>query len=154
MIPRLPRALVAEGPLGVVSTSDYVERLLRNLKSCYDDIQRRQREVREEEELSRRFPGALSAELQIGDLVMLKLPPTVPRTGPNRFEPRCRERLWRVWQKVSPGTFRLEDALDPQIKNDYLQSADNLIKIELPELDLDPNQRRVIEIFSDTSGDW
>jgi hypothetical protein len=55
---------------------------------------------------------------------------------------------------VSPGTFRLEDALDPQIKNDFLQSADNLIKIELPELDLDPNQRRVIEIFSDTSGDW
>ena len=51
-----------------------------------------------------------------------------------------------MWQKVSPGRFRLEDALDPQIKNDYLQSADNLIKIELPELDLDRNQRRVIEI--------
>ena len=57
-------------------------------------------------------------------------------------------------KKNSRGTFRLEDALDPQIKNDYLQSADNLSKIELPELDLDPNQRRVIEIFSDTSGDW
>jgi len=131
-----------------------VEQLLRYLKSCYDDIQRRQREVREEEELAGRFPGALSAELQIGDLVMLKLTATAPRTGPNRFEPRCRERLSRVWQKVSAGTFRLEDALDPQIKNDYPQSADNLIKIELPELDLDPNQRRVIEIFCDTSGDW
>ena len=85
---------------------------------------------------------------------MIRLPPTQPRTGPSRFEPRCRDRLWKIYEKVSPGTFRLEDALDPQIKNPFLQNASNLIRIELPEIDIDENQRRVVEIYSDTSADW
>ena len=154
LIPRLPRALLAEGPLGVLSPNEYVDRLTRYLKSCYDDIQRHQREIREDEEAAGRFPGGLSAELHVGDLVMIRLPPTQPRTGPSRFEPRCRDRLWKIYEKVSPGTFRLEGALDPQIKNPFLQNASSLIRIELPEIDIDENQRRVVEIYSDTSADW
>ena len=50
LIPRLPRVLLAEGPLGVLSPNEYVDRLTRYLKSCYDDIQRHQREIREDEE--------------------------------------------------------------------------------------------------------
>jgi len=70
LLPRLSRVLLANGPLGIASASEYVERLLRYLKSCCDDIYRRQQEVREDEEAAGRFPGSISAELRVGDLVI------------------------------------------------------------------------------------
>ena len=42
----------------------------------------------------------------------------------------------------------------PRSRTLFLQNASNLIRIELPEIDIDENQRRVVEIYSDTSADW
>ena len=53
-----------------------------------------------------------------------------------------------------PHTFLLEDAVDPTVKNELKQSAEHLVRIELPEIDLDERSHRLVGIFDNTTGEW
>ena len=152
--PRLPRAVMISGASGVLSADDYVDKLMSYLKTAYDDIYRKQNDAREEHELEDSQKGSASAELDVGDVVVLKLPPTTTRKGPKRFTERTRKQLWRVYKKVGPNTFYLEDANDPSIKNPYSQHAENIIKLNIPDLALEPTRSRQLEIFNNESGAW
>ena len=152
--PRLPRVVSTQVPIVKAGVSEYVEDLLGYLRETYQSVVRHQRDLREEDEAEARSAGSLSAELHVGDLVMVKLPPTVSRKGPNRFQPRVRDQIWRIKKKFGPHTFELVDSADPAITAEYRYSAENLIKVELPEIPLDPGQRRTVEVYDNTTARW
>ena len=62
--------------------------------------------------------------------------------------------MWKIKEKVSPHTFRLCDADDEDIIHDFTQSAEHLIRVELPYLDFDGTDKRVIEVFDSATGMW
>ena len=98
--------------------------------------------------------GTLGMELQVGDAVMLKLDPTVRRAGASRFQPRARDGLWQISAKISPQTFKLTQYEDSSIPHEGTVSAENLIRVLLPLVDLDPMQPRLLEIYRNTTGLW
>jgi hypothetical protein len=152
--PRLPRVVTTDVALMRSGVSNYVDDLLGYLRETYQSVVRHQRDLREQEETESKSAGSLTAELHVGDLVMVKLPPTVSRKGPNRFQPRVRDQIWRIKKKLSPHTFELADATDPNVLAEYRYSAENLIKIELPDVPLGAGQRRVLEVYDNTSARW
>ena len=122
LIPRLPRAVMAGQASGAVSVDEYADRLVGYLQSAYKDIYRRQAGDREEQESEDEQRGRISAELQVGDVVVVKLPPTQSRTGPKRFTARTRAQMWRVYKKAGPNTqmivrSRTRIAIMPQISS-------------------------------------
>ena len=139
---------------GAVSVEEYASRLVGYLQHVYQDIYRRQSSDREEIELEQRAQGAISAELSVGDVVAVKLPPTQSRKGPKRFTERTREQLWRVYKKIGPNTFGLEDANDPSYKNPYTHNAENLIKINLPSLEAETTKSQYVELYSHDTAEW
>jgi hypothetical protein len=124
------------------------------LQSAYKDIYRRQAGDREEQEFEDEQRGRISAELQVGDVVVVKLPPTQSRTGPKRFTARTRAQMWRVYKKAGPNTVWLEDANDRSIKNPYSHNASNLIKLNLPNLELEATRSGYLETYDNTTGEW
>ena len=154
LIPRLPRAVMADQASGAVSVDDYADRLVSYLQSAYKDIYRRQAGDREEQEFEDEQRGRISAELQVGDVVVVKLPPTQSRTGPKRFTARTRAQMWRVYKKAGPNTVWLEDANDRSIKNPYSHNASNLIKLNLPNLELEATRSGYLETYDNTTGEW
>ena len=123
------------------------------LDGVYKDVQKVQEEIHEERTERKEHAGTVSAELEEGDLVMMRLPPTVKRTGPKRFEPRVRPQFWRIKKKISPGTFRLENA-DSGFGHPKIHSAENLIKVNLPTLGVEQSRHLRLEIFNGETGEW
>jgi hypothetical protein len=154
LIPRLPRAVMADQASGAVSVDEYADRLVSYLQSAYKDIYRRQAGDREEQEFEDEQRGRISAELQVGDVVVVKLPPTQSRTGPKRFTARTRAQMWEVYKKAGPNTVWLEDANDRLIKNPYSHNASNLIKLNLPNLELEATRSGYLETYDNTTGEW
>ena len=152
MIPKLPRAMTQGVNIEFMGVDEYVERLVKYLKKTYDQVHQIQKELAEHQGEDPK--GRISAELEVGDLVKLKQPPTRPRTGPYRFEPRCRDRLFRIKTKIGPETFKIADARETTKVYPFLENGANLVKIDMPELYFQPGQRRVLEIYDNTKGEW
>jgi hypothetical protein len=153
--PKLPRALMGSSnavePIGI---DRYVGNLLNYLRGCYESIRQQSISIRDLKEIKALDEGTLGMELHVGDVVMLRLDPTTRREGPRRFQARVREEFYVIDQKVSPHTFRLKTYWSPQVMIPGTHHAENLVRIELPWVDLDPNCSRIIEIFRNTEGDW
>ena len=58
-----------------------------------------------------------------------------------------------VVQKLGANTYRLSDALTQKVE-EHTQHGRNLVKLDFPVLPIDPGQRRVLEIYDTTSGEW
>ena len=84
----------------------------------------------------------------------MKVPPTTERGGPRRFEPKTRDRLWKIRKKIDVNVFILEDVLDANLVCPNAQAAENLIKVELPEIALDPNHHRFVELYDENTDNW
>ena len=67
---------------------------------------------------------------------------------------RVKDDLYVINQKVSPHIFRLKTYWSPQTLIAGTQHAENLVKVKLPWVELDPNGLRLIGIFHNTIGDW
>ena len=96
--PKLPSGLDTLQPVRHVTVEDYADRLQLYFAETYASVQRVQAEAREE--LEKRAGGYLSSELFVGDVVLVRVEPTVRREGPLRFQARVRDELFRVSCKI------------------------------------------------------
>jgi hypothetical protein len=80
----------------------------------------------------------------------------VSREGPLRFQPRTYPDVYRVSKKLGRNTFTVRSLTDPSEETVFSQPlhADRLVKIDMPELDLDPNQLRKVEIHQPQTDLW
>ena len=146
--PRMPSTLIAQLPVEEISVDDYVARLGKHFQDMYADLRHKYEAL--EEDRAGRGAGRQSAQLSVGDLVLLKRNPSTRREGPLRFQGRVYEDIYRIVQGSHP-TFRLRPVGDPNKPIPVRQpvSADNLVKLDMPELELDPDAPRVLEIQED-----
>ena len=154
--PRLPSTLIAEVPVTEMSVDTYVEKLREHFSQVYRDMTQKFKE--HEEDRVGRGGGSLSAQLRIGDLVLLRRDPSVRREGALRFQERVYADIFRIVKGSHP-TFHLEVVGDSNKSVPVRQpvSADNLVKLDMPELELDPNTPRLIELQDDRhdpEGGW
>ena len=144
--PKLPAALDPSQTVENISVGEYVERLGKYFTESYADILRLQPEYAEANQ--EEAPGNLSAELQLGELVLVRREPTVRREGPLRFQSRVYPEVYKIKKKIARHTFVVESIVQPQLEPCFLQPlhAERLVRIDMPELELDANQCRRLEI--------
>ena len=100
--------------------------------------------------------GSLSRELEIVDAVLVRREPTVDRSGPTRFQARVYEGVYKIKRKISPTTFVVSDLVDQEHIPAFHQPlhAERLIKLDMPELDLSPDQPRRLEMRETPTQPW
>ena len=152
--PRLPRLVSTTGAVLSIGASEYVDNLMKYLKTTYDSVKQTQVSTREKRDIKAQDEGTVGMELQVGDAVMLRLEPTTKREGSKRFQPKVRDGLWEVSAKVSPHTVKLVAHGDRSIPYEGTVNAENLIRVMLPTIELDAEQSRLLEIFRNTTGEW
>ena len=111
-----------------------------HLKDVHQSVQRVKLASIERDE--KRLEGRLSAELQVGDPVLVRREPTVERAGPTRFRQRVGDGIFVIKNKVSPTTFEAEDLAGKAMTIPFTKPihAERLVKLDMPELDLNPAQ--------------
>ena len=120
-----------------MSVDQNVVNLVKYLKTTYDQVHCAQQE--EAEYNAKDVKGSVSRELEVGDLVKVKHPPTNRREGPWRFWERCRKPLFRIASKLGQNTFKLADARETNKEYGFHEHADNLVLMDMPELDIRPS---------------
>ena len=100
--------------------------------------------------------GYLSSELQVGDVVAIRREASVRREGPLRFQQRTYPELYRVSKKIGTHTVTVEPVTDRTAAVPVLQpiNADRLVKVDLPELTLDPSSPRRLETYMEETDSW
>jgi hypothetical protein len=117
------------------------------LRGCRSSLQ-------EKRELTAK--GRITAELRVGDVVLVKKEADEKAAGPVRFQAKTYPELCRVKRKINVHTFEVEDLADPEAALPFsgMQNADRLIKVELPVLDIDGAQPRSLETLEDDGETW
>jgi len=154
LMPKLPRVFNIKGGRVGLNMIDYVRQLIDYCTETYKEVKRIQHNLQEESHQKQELSDRLSAEFFEGDLVMIKQPPTRPRKGPHRFEPRVRPTIWKIKKKISPHSFRLSDPSDDRAESPYVQSAENLIKVNLPDLEMTRAPSANVELFEPEQDEW
>ena len=100
--------------------------------------------------------GRLSQELEVGDRVLVRREPTVERKGPTRFQARTYPGVYVIKRKISPSTFVVEDLVDKDVVPTFKQpvNAERLIRLDMPELGLSPDQPRRLEMRESVTQPW
>jgi len=152
--PRLPTAMLTEHPREHVPVTQYVQDLVRYMQETYRSVQRLQ--VAAQQKAEGTHSGRASAELEIGDSVLVKREPSAARGGPLRFQPRTYPGVYKVDQKIGHNTFKLVDFANPAQNPSFGKPAhaDRLIKLDLPEVSLDPQQPRQVELLQKDGVTW
>ena len=152
--PRLPRSLDVTQVIESVDINEYVARLTQYFRDTYRDVEGIQKEQVEKRETT--LDGYLSSELHVGDVVAIRREASARRDGPLRFQQRTYPDLYRVKAKVGTHTVTVESVSDPTAAVPVLQpvNADRLVRVDLPELALDPSSPRRLEIYETTTDSW
>jgi hypothetical protein len=152
--PKLPSALDPNQRVEHVNVSEYCTRLRTFFDECYKSVERVQRDVAERN--VDEAPGLLSKELEVGDLVLIRVPPTVRLVGPLRFQRKTLPDVYRLTKKITRNTFDVEAITAPGAPVSFVTPihAERLVKLDMPELDLRPNQERYIEIHDNSLDEW
>jgi hypothetical protein len=150
----MPAALTPGHPVQYLEIHEYVGRLQQYFQETYAESQVIQRERAEAQEP--RGEGRVSAELKKGDIVLVKREPTVARAGPLRFQERVYPDLYRVNRVISASTFNVEPVVDPGGRTPFDQplNADRLVRLDMPEVPLDPGQPRTFEVLNADNDTW
>ena len=108
------------------------------------------------EEAARDAGGRLSAELEVGDFVLVKRELSSGRPGATRFQERVYPGSYRVKEKIGPGTYRVEDVADRTAVLPFAQpiNADRLIRLDMPELELQAGQPRRLLMRTRPTQPW
>ena len=152
--PKLPRTLIGDGRVVSIGSDEYVVKLLEYLRGCYRSVFNQTKALREADEMTGELRGSPTAELQVGDLVVIRFDSANRPKGTKRFQSKVRPDYWRIKTKISPHAFKLCNADDESIEHPFSQNAEHLVKIELPELDFDRTRRRVVEVSNQATGRW
>ena len=144
----MPHTLRAGLPVELRTVDDYAKDVITYLKEVHTAVQRVKIETVERDENT--MAGALSHELHVGDNVFARREkvPDRERKGPTRFHERVYDGIYVIVKKVSPTTFVVEDLVDKSFDPPFLQPlhAERLVKLDMPELELRPDQPRRVEI--------
>ena len=150
----MPAALDVGNSVELVNVDDYMVRLFEYFRATYKEVRAvQERAVEEREE---RVAGHLSQELEVGDVVLIRRDPMSKREGPVRFQPRTYPDLYRVTAEVGVNTVRvcpLVDATGPVPVTQPI-NGERLVRVELPELNLDPHAPRKLEIHDKDADSW
>ena len=92
--------------------------------------------------------GRLSAELEVGDTVLIRRQGTSKREGPTRFQERVLPGIYIIRRKIGPNTFTVEDLVDKTAVLRFKQplNSDRLVKLDMPEQELKADQPRRLEM--------
>ena len=99
--------------------------------------------------------GHVAYELAVGDLCALAEAQTdeQKRVGPRKFFNRTRPATYRIVEKIGPNTFLLADSDTGKVMT-TTQHGRNLVKLDLQDIPVEPGQKRVIEVFDNTTALW
>ena len=142
--PKYPSALVGVHPVEETCTDRYVANLAEYFRTTYLELQKKFESHVEESE--GRGPGAESARLFVGDLVLVRREPSVRREGALRFQDRTYPEVYRV-KSGGPASFHVEFAHNKDLKTDFAQPvrAERLIRLDMPEMRLEEGQPRTLQ---------
>ena len=147
MKPQMPSKTLVQVPPQTIDVSEYAESLMKSLSETYDDIKRAHMEQHQKQRDEQQ--GDVKHELAVGDLVLLKT--TVKKGQPGRFADRTYEQYFRIKKMVGVNTAVIEDAVEPETQvptEEDVVNVDRLIKLDLPEVHLQPGPRK-LEIQDD-----
>ena len=152
--PRLPQTMYTGIPVEERGVNEYVKDLITHLNEVHSSVQRTTLQAIERDEST--LAGRINSELFVGDPVLVKREATVRREGPTRFRTRVYEGVYVIVRKVSPGTFVVGDLVDKDYVCPFKQpvSAERLVKLDMPELELEPGQPRRLELRETLQDDW
>ena len=152
--PRLPRTALGALPVELRTVNSYVNDLMTHLREVHATVQRVALEEIEKTETT--LGGHISAELEVGDPVLVRREATVRREGPTRFQSRVYEGVYKVLKKISPTTYTVGDLNDAEYVPPFKQPlhAERLIKLDMPELELQPGQPRKLELRENPLQPW
>ena len=108
------------------------------------------------ESRDKNLKGRLSAENQIGDVVLVKRVRDERQPGPTRFHDKTYPELCRTEKKINVHTCIVEDLADLKSALPFheQQHAERLVKVELPTLGLSEAQPRTLELMQDDAETW
>ena len=76
--------------------------------------------------------------------------------GPRKWQRKCYPNMYRVRKALGRSVFDLEDVTEPTkavpFKNP--QNEENLVRIDLPEMDLRSSRDKCVEVYDDESTLW
>jgi hypothetical protein len=152
--PRFPRTLLGSVPVEERTVDAYVKDLLEHLQEVHASVQRTTLETIQRDEAS--MAGHLSAELEVGDPVLVRREATAERAGPTRFQSRVYDGIYVIKKKVSPTTYVVEDLVDKEYVPKFIQPlhAERLVRLDMPELGLEPGQPRRLEMRESPTSPW
>ena len=171
LVPRKPRFLEHYGKVEFVPINDYVKGLVDHLTEVYKQVAACEAMRHEREE--GKATGYMSMELGKGDLVGVKRRPrTIQKVkrqaasekgleggmpmGPKRFQSRTYPGVYRIKKKIDRNTFEIEDPDDPEREFNFRNKfhAERLIKLDMPEILLEPGSPTRIEIRDPRTNKW
>ena len=152
--PRMPSTLLSGLPVQKQTTDGYVENLLNHLRDVHTSVQRHTLAAIERDEAS--LGGRISAEINVGDTVLVRREATVERKGPTRFQSRVYDGVYVVRRKISPTTYEVEDLVDKVKAVPFKQPihAERLVQLDMPELELRADQPRRLRMRRTTAQPW
>ena len=152
--PTLPSMLDARHNVREITVDEYSKNLLEHFRSTQAEIERVQEAMVENRDKA--LKGRLSAELHLGDVVLVKRVRDERQPGPVRFHDKTYPGLCRVRKKINVHTFIVEDLADPKsiLPFNEQQHAERLVKVELPVLGLSEAQPRTLEILQEDGVTW
>jgi hypothetical protein len=160
MKPTMPATLKARLPVGDVGVDEYVKGLIECLDVTHKAVQEAQKESFEKQQRS--VKGRESAQLKIGDVVLLRNRDSEMPKGENRWTQKTSGILYRITEALGANTFKLGELNTGRkpmssfggvaLVNKF--GAERLVKVDMPELDVKLEGTHRIELFDADAGDW
>lgn len=152
--PKPPAAFDPTARTQYVRIDEYVDKLRQYLHETSAAVMRVQRG-----HLWGRGPdasGHLGLELNVGDLVLVRREPVVSCSGPLWFQDRTYQDSFRMKRKSDRHTFEVECVVDPAVPPPMKQPlrAEHLVKLDLPEMSLEPGPKRELEVQGQETNKW
>ena len=160
MKPTMPATLKAQLPVGGIGVDDYVRGLVECLQETYTSVQEAQKEIQERRE--KQAPGRMSAQLRIGDIVLLRNRDHEMPRGEHRWNQKTDGVLYRISEAMGQNTFRLAGVRTggPPVSSGGGANpinkfgAERLVRVELPETETRLRYPHRIEVWDADVGDW
>ena len=154
---RIPKTLMDAGIVEQTSVDEYVSELCKYLEKTYANVKRIANEALEAEES--KADVSESSRILVGDIVMVRrnrYDLDSEYEGPRKWQRKCYPNMYRVRKALGRSVFDLEDVTEPTkavpFKNP--QNEENLVRIDLPEMDLRSSRDKCVEVYDDESTLW
>ena len=156
----MPVAMLGKYPVAEITVDMYGEALVEHLRTVHHKIKALMQDAADEHEQN--APGALHRELHVGDLVLRRLGKAAHQrqawTRPLRMTRQTDPTIYRISKVVANQGFayRLVDHADPGRTLTFPQPVSRrmLVKLDMPELEIDTMGERRIEVRNQDEEAW